>query len=250
MDTRPRIPSILGRLLYEVSWEGNAKHYRKGGRGRENVLTAEALQVLDWLPRQHFLGGVIDSMHGADAARAKLSSEIEDASVEMFPTDVLLRPSASAWQEQCSVQPDGLIESPSVFCFIEAKRIGGGTFQQKQLARELVATLIQARERTPLLMLVLGKRPPVAVSRHGRLAIRDAVDLALAHVVTKEAEECPLPLAEIESMVNECVCWTTWAELLGCVLRRHEAFSGTSQSVRKAVGRMVERLSAIIEWHS
>ena len=26
-------PSTLGRLLEEISWEGNARHYRQGGRG-------------------------------------------------------------------------------------------------------------------------------------------------------------------------------------------------------------------------
>lgn len=32
--------SMIGRLLDEISWEGNAKKYRGGGRGKENVLTA------------------------------------------------------------------------------------------------------------------------------------------------------------------------------------------------------------------
>ena len=45
--------SVLGRLLEELSWAGNTiRNYREGGRGYENVLTAEALQGLDFLPRK------------------------------------------------------------------------------------------------------------------------------------------------------------------------------------------------------
>ena len=54
-------PSITGRLLEEISWEGNARRYRRGGQGRENVLTAEVFQILDFLPRDRFLGEVIRS---------------------------------------------------------------------------------------------------------------------------------------------------------------------------------------------
>jgi hypothetical protein len=40
--------SVLGRLLEEISWEGaSVRRYRDGGRGHENVLTAEVLTALD-----------------------------------------------------------------------------------------------------------------------------------------------------------------------------------------------------------
>ena len=41
-------PSAMGRLLEEISWEGNARKYRHGGRGLENVLTAEFFLALDF----------------------------------------------------------------------------------------------------------------------------------------------------------------------------------------------------------
>lgn len=41
--------SVVGRLLAEISWE-RATAYREGGRGRENVLVAEVLMALDFLP--------------------------------------------------------------------------------------------------------------------------------------------------------------------------------------------------------
>ena len=40
-------PNTTGRLLHEVSWKGNARHYRPGGRGREKVLLAEVFALLD-----------------------------------------------------------------------------------------------------------------------------------------------------------------------------------------------------------
>ena len=60
--------SIVGKLLEEISWE-KARDYRAGGQGRENVLTAEVLVGLDFLPRTHFLGAVIQAAQGADVAR-------------------------------------------------------------------------------------------------------------------------------------------------------------------------------------
>ena len=47
---------MVGRLLQEISWE-RAISYRAGGKGRENVLTAEVLMALDFLPRTHFFRG-------------------------------------------------------------------------------------------------------------------------------------------------------------------------------------------------
>ena len=62
-DTRnydPNNSSVLGRLLEELSWVGKTiKNYREGGRGYENVLTAEVFQSLDFLPRKHFFGEIV-----------------------------------------------------------------------------------------------------------------------------------------------------------------------------------------------
>lgn len=68
--------SIVGKLLEEISWE-KARDYRAGGQGRENVLTAEVLVGLDFLPRTHFLGEVIRAAHGAEKARNQLAAEAE-----------------------------------------------------------------------------------------------------------------------------------------------------------------------------
>ncbi|WP_207343925.1 hypothetical protein [Arthrobacter sp. E3] len=88
-EPQPGQRSVVGRLLQEIFWE-RATHYRTGGRGRENVLTAEMLMAFDFLPRMHFLGAVIGAAHGAEQARAVLISDIEIASVSFLPGDLPL----------------------------------------------------------------------------------------------------------------------------------------------------------------
>lgn len=82
--------SIIGRLLDEISWEGNAKKYRGGGRGKENVLTAEVFYPLNILPRARFLGQVIAGARGAASARQRVIAEIEHAEVSVLPGDIPL----------------------------------------------------------------------------------------------------------------------------------------------------------------
>jgi len=65
-------PSPIGRLLEEISWEGNARKYRQGGKGFENVLTAEVFQALDFLPRSSFLGRIIATLEGGDSETLRL----------------------------------------------------------------------------------------------------------------------------------------------------------------------------------
>lgn len=99
--------SLIGRLLDEISWEGNAKKYRGGGRGKENVLTAEVFYPLSFLPRSWFLGQVIAGAHGAQTARQRVVDEIEHAELSLLPGDLPLTNSA------IRVQPDALLTSPS-----------------------------------------------------------------------------------------------------------------------------------------
>ncbi len=64
---------MIARLLEEISWEKAVK-YRRGGRGMENVLTAEVLVALDLLPRSHFFAAVVDCCSGAAGSRTRLTS--------------------------------------------------------------------------------------------------------------------------------------------------------------------------------
>ena len=142
--------SVLGRLLEELSWEGSSiRRYRHGGRGYENVLTAEVLLALDFLPRQAFLGAVLRAAHGSETTLARIADEIEAAELTLLPEELKLRPSGASYQEQVVVQPDGMITSPHCVVMIEAKRIRKSKFQTEQLAREYIALMRDAAGRTP-----------------------------------------------------------------------------------------------------
>lgn len=251
IQRKANIPTMLGRLLYEISWEGNAKrHYREGGRGRENVLTAEVLQVLDCLPRIEFLRPVIASLHGASETRARLAEEIESAELELLPADIVLAPSGTTKGDQCTVQPDGSLTARSVYALIEAKRMGQSSFQPHQLAREIVASIQEAGNRTPLLMLLLGEPPPVLVQRHGRLPLGEAIELRLEQVIKQEVEEFPLDLRTVRDAVPEIVCWTTWHDMGSVVAHAAARFTNASPSVVRSVERMAKSLVRILSWHS
>ncbi|MGH3623460.1 MAG: hypothetical protein ACRDQ5_16960 [Sciscionella sp.] len=84
-EHEPGNASVIGRLLGEVSWDGaSVRRYRQGGRGLENVLTAEVLMALDCLPRERFLGAVIEAAHGADLARRRLVEDVEDTEIVLL----------------------------------------------------------------------------------------------------------------------------------------------------------------------
>ncbi|WP_142057805.1 hypothetical protein [Pseudarthrobacter sp. B4EP4b] len=125
--------SIVGKLLEEISWE-KARDYRTGGQGRENVLTAEVLVGLDFLPRTYFLAAVIRAAHGADDARARLAAEAEQLQMNFLPGDFSF--GSGAGRAALVVQPDAIFETPSTYTLVEAKRIKYGSFQPEQLARE------------------------------------------------------------------------------------------------------------------
>lgn len=199
--------SIISRLLDEMSWEGNARSYRGGGRGRENVLTVEVFYPLDVLPRHAFLGEVIAGAKGADAARRRVVAEIEDATVSLLPGDVPLANSA------VRVQPDVLLTSASTYTLIEAKRIRFSSFQTDKLVREFVATVQQAGERSPLLLVILGSVPPVAVDKIiGRVTLEDAITRRLDQVDAWSGGAKVSPQVPA-TLIPEVVAWTTWGEI-------------------------------------
>ena len=156
--------SVIGRLLEEISWEGRrSRMYRQGGRGIENVLSAQVLQALDLLPRTAFLGRIIRDAHGADAARAQVAGEVEDLTVAFLPEETTLSAGGAR------VQADALLTGPNTLVLVEAKASGRSPFQPAQLSREYLALLQQAGDRMPLMLLMLGAPSPVKVSGGGLL---------------------------------------------------------------------------------
>jgi hypothetical protein len=241
--------SVLGRLLQELSWVGaQIRDFHDGGLGFENVLTAEALTALDFLPRTDFLGAVLEAAHGAAAARTKAVAEIEQAEVTLFPEQLVLRPNAPT-NQKLVVQPDGSVISTGSYVMIEAKRIRASTFQPEQLAREYVALMRDAQGRTPLLLLILGSEPPVAVRGHGHLEIAEAISLHLSSVLER-TEDHDLDEASLGESVPEVVSWITWQELGRVVTKQRGIFCSDNPSVNATVSRLADSLTNSVARHS
>jgi hypothetical protein len=246
-----REPSIIQQLLNEISYDGaTVKRYHGGGLGLENVLTAEVLQGLDFLPREQFLGAVVRALNGnIPAARAKLLEQIEQAAFRFLPGPIPFRPGASADHTQ-TVNPDGLIQTPDVYVFVEAKRIRSSSFQTEQLAREFVVTAREARPRIPLLLLILGQAPPVSVAGLGRLSIETAITSQLEPVLGKVTS--PYKLAKLPALMAESIAWITWptiADILRDQLSQFKSTTRASSTVCAAIERITESVTHAIERH-
>lgn len=234
-------PSAIGRLLDEISWEGNARKYRDGGVGKENVLTTEVFSALDFLPRTAFLGAVIGAAVGADDARAALIDDIEVSGVEVLSGD--LRPTLpSGVPATWTIQPDGLIRSGRSVCFIEAKRLRSASFQQRQIARTALAVIDLAKERTAFALLVLPDEPPVRVAKHGRMPISEALRLGL--------DDSPWTDDEIERVASEHFAWITWRKLGETVHSAADRFASGDPSIDRAVGRLAQEVQHALNRHA
>ncbi|MBD2033861.1 hypothetical protein H6F76_02180 [Leptolyngbya sp. FACHB-321] len=254
MSLREGNSRVLGRLLEEVSWVGSKiRNYHQGGRGFENVLTAEVFQALDFLPRKQFLGAVIEASHGAEKVRMLLRQEIEQSEFRLLPgvENSYLIPSAGSHQTKLSVQPDGIIQSPSCYGILEAKRIQSSSFQAEQLAREFVLVMrdAQHRHRQPLLWLVLGSAPPVRVKGHGRLLPKDAI-LHYLDLVLARAENHNLVQSTLIEQIDEVVCWTTWEAIAEVVRVQAENMTLSEPSLRGCIHRLTESIKQSVAWHS
>lgn len=241
--------STLGRLLNEISWEGNARKYRHGGPGLENVLTAEVFQALDFLPRTEFLGRIIRSAEcGSRAALEITAQEVEDLTLNLLQGDIYLAEDPPAGKGRLHLQPDGIFESSRVYCMLEAKRIKPGAFQPEQLAREFLAVMKMAKGRTGLLFLVLPEAPPIRVSRHGRLGLREAVQRWLPQVLARAEGEFP-PFDELCLKIDPLIAFTTWRRISEEIDGALQDFSSPDPSVRASIRRLATAVLHAIRRH-
>jgi hypothetical protein len=236
--------SMLGRLLEEISWEGRlVRGYRNGGRGRENVLTAEVLGPLSYLPRSTFLAAVFRAAHGADETRELVAREAEDARITLLPDESTLSPGGTV------VQPDGLLTTPSTHVLIESKGMGKSAFQPEQLSREFVCVLRDAGPAQPLLLLITPNPPPVPVKGHGLLSIEAAISLYLEPVLARTTG-LDAPAAKLISRIPDSVAWITWTELREAVATTEIDLSALPAEIAGTVRRLRDDLLTAIDWHS
>jgi hypothetical protein len=207
------------------------------------------LQGLDFLPRQHFLGAVISEFAGEVLPlKTKLLAEIEQVSVSLLSEHFYLRPSEKSQNAKVDVQPDGFLGSPSVFCLIEGKKMGPSSFGPEQLAREFVIATREAKDRLPMLLLILGEEPPVRVQGTGKQAVRDAI-LEKLENVRGMTEGHPHSYAELKEMVDASVAWITWRKISEVVDSQMQTFDAES-SVRASIRRLSDAVTGAIERHT
>jgi len=234
--------SAIGRLLEEISWEGaRVRGYRQGGRGLENVLTTEVFMLLDFLPRDRFLAPVIRGATGADITCEQIAKEAEEADIQLLPGDVTLLPAG------IKVQPDATVTTPSCSVLVEAKRIKASAFQPEQLAREYLALLQGAAARKPLVLLVLGTPPPVAIKGRGRMSPHDAIADQLPTLLDRLGRD-PAEAIVLSEALSDRLAWITWAQISTMVESAMPPgnASGDEASVRRMAGALLQA----VEWHS
>lgn len=237
--------SIVGRLLEEISWEGRSvRFYRGGGRGRENVLTAEVMISLDFLPRTHFLAEVLRcAAHGAESALGGVAAQIEDCGISLLPPQLTLQPAGIV------VQPDALLETSGGYVLVEAKGLRRASFGPQQLAREYLAVIREAGTRDPVLLLILGSPPPFTVQGHGPKDVRQAISESLPAVLHKTGADDE-HLDDLVKRIPEVVSWITWADIESIVVRQMSSVKVEDPSLHRTVERLVTAVSTAIAIHS
>ena len=241
--------SVVCRLLNEISWEGNTTKYHQGGRGFENVLSAEVFQALDFLPRAAFLGTIIRSASGHRPTLNTVADNVEQLQFRFLPGDYHLGFGGTPERKPMWVQPDGVLTSERIFCLVEAKRIRKSSFQREQLAREYVTTIREAAGKTPLMLLVLSEAPPVSVARHGRIQIADAIHRFLPSVLPRV--DCELPtLEQLIARIDSVVAYVTWGQIAAILKEQRTAFAERDPSVANSVERLTAAALNAIDGHA
>ena len=230
------MPSAVRRLLDELSWEGNARKYRDGGLGLENVITTEVFQALDFLPRQAFLSRVLEGVAGASLTAVQ--AEIEQVVVDILPGDL------THSDLDIRAQPDARIDSLGAFVFVEAKRLRRSSFQPEQLTKELLLAAEHGQGRRPALLLVLAVPPPVTVQGHGSMSIEDAVRLGQELLSERHGRPVQTPNP------SDMVAWTTWANIAGQVEDALQAYNNPDTSTYNAVARVANTIADALRAHA
>jgi hypothetical protein len=242
--------TVIGRLVAEISWQGNkVKQYRNGGRGIENILTAETILALDLLPRSWFLGEIFKDLNGkAQEVKEKLVAEAETLDITFLSDHIYLDRNASH-EKGFAVDPDVVLTSDEIYAFIEVKRIRENKFQSEQLAREYLVLTRDALDRMPAFLLFLGRKPPIKVDKLGYVEPKEAILKTLDDVYGK-LDKHPASLDELKQNIDATLLWISWQEIANIIERQISDFECNDQSVYLSIQRICKLLQRAIVWHS
>lgn len=233
---QPENSSIVGRLLEEISWEGNARKYRDGGRGKENVLTAEVFYPLAFLPRAAVLGAIVAGAHGANTARRSVLAEVEDTIISVLPGDIQLPNST------IRVQPDALLTSASSYTLVEAKRIRPLDLPDRPTRAGAYRHSAQGR---PARSSAAGRSrlPTPGARSQGPWAggLEDAIAQRLHQVDASLGNE--LSPEELITLIPDTVAWTTWDEIRDVLTANRLLFSSAPEGLGGTLSRPCDAAS-------
>lgn len=167
----------------------------------------------------------------------------------MLPGNFYLKPSQNTHQAAIGVQPDAIIETKDVYALVEAKRIKRSSFQKEQLAREYLITLRESKGRAPLLILLLGKKPPIQVKEEGRKSIRENLKDNLETVLDK-TEGITYTYHELLDMIDLTVYYLTWEEIYKIILLQRDNYDNDCASTKMSTMRIADTILNSIEIHS
>lgn len=244
--------TAIGRLMEVVSWHGQSiRHFRGRGVGKEDVLTTEVFQTLDFLPRTHFLSPVLLACKGlATTARDLLVDEAESLRIEAHADRFHLRADEATHQARIAVDPDVVLETPEVLAFVEAKRLSSSAaFNRQQLAREYLALRRAAGPRPCCLILVMGSGPLVRV--RGESGRREPVRV-IQDELPEVLAQAGFPLESMKQFADEVehhLLWITWSEIEAAVESALKVFNSGDGSVDAAIARTAGPILGCVARH-
>lgn len=146
------------------------------------------------------------------------------------------------------VQPDTLLITSSVYALIEVKRIKRGSFQKEQLAREFYLVIREAKDKIPLLILVLPSEPPISVAGEGRVDPVEYNKQTLPKVFS-ESDSHQHSLEELLSMVSNHIAWITWDEVYDIINKQNTNYQALNKSEKLSINRLCEAIFDAIQRH-
>lgn len=107
----------------------------------------------------------------------------------------------------------------------------------------------QAGNRVPLLLVILGSPPPVAVETFPqRVPMQDAIMQRLERL--DASWEAPSDPEDLANRITDTLAWTTWADIRHVIgANRHRA-AEAPETLAATITRLCDAATTAIDWHS
>jgi hypothetical protein len=107
----------------------------------------------------------------------------------------------------------------------------------------------EAGERVPLLFVILGSPPPVAVDRFPqRVLLQEAITQRLEYLAT--SWEAPSNPEDLANRISETLAWTTWADIRHVLAANRHRASEAPEALAATITRLCDAATTAIDWHS